>query len=111
MRLFGRIWTVRAAFVLWWFVFTALTKFILLEVWQWSRLTDSPALTVMASMNWSLQLLVPTSRARLVFLISLSTVFCQEEWGRRTSRRRRKRRVSDVSGDNHWNGGLALGGS
>lgn len=39
----------------------------------------SPALTVMASMNWSLQLLVPTSRARLVFFISLSTVFCQEE--------------------------------
>ena len=35
----------------------------------------SPALTVMASMNWSLQLLVPTRRARLVFLISLSTVF------------------------------------
>lgn len=41
-----------------------------------------PALTVMASMNWSLQLLVPTSRARLVFFISLSTVFCQrpEKW-------------------------------
>lgn len=36
-----------------------------------------PALTVMASMNWSLQLLVPTNRARLVFFISLSTVFCQ----------------------------------
>lgn len=32
----------------------------------------------MASMNWSLQLLVPTSRARLVFFMSLSTVFCQK---------------------------------
>lgn len=35
-----------------------------------------PALTVMASMNWSLQEFVPTTSARLVFLISLSTVLC-----------------------------------
>lgn len=32
----------------------------------------------MASMNWSLQLLVPTRRAKFVFFISLSTVFCRE---------------------------------
>lgn len=44
-----------------------------------AALVSLPALTVMASMNWSLQLLVPTSRARLVFLISLSTVFWQTE--------------------------------
>lgn len=36
----------------------------------------SPALTVMASMNWSLQECVPTTKARFVFLISLSTVLC-----------------------------------
>lgn len=47
-----------------------------------------PALTVMASMNWSLQLLVPTSRARLVFFISLSTVFCQRTFGKERSFRR-----------------------
>lgn len=39
--------------------------------------TLSPALTVMASMNWSLQVWVPTTKAIFVFLISLSTVFCQ----------------------------------
>lgn len=33
----------------------------------------------MASINWSLQLLVPTRRAKFVFLISLSTVFYREE--------------------------------
>lgn len=38
------------------------------------RERHSPALTVMASMNCSLQLFVPTTSARLVFLISLSTV-------------------------------------
>lgn len=37
---------------------------------------DSPALTVTALTNCSLQLLLPTTRARLVFLISLSTVLC-----------------------------------
>lgn len=38
-----------------------------------------PALTVMASINWSLQEFVPTTRARLVFLISLSTVLCMTQ--------------------------------
>lgn len=38
--------------------------------------SPSPALTVMASMNWSLQECVPTTKARFVFLISLSTVLC-----------------------------------
>lgn len=37
---------------------------------------DSPALTVTALTNCSLQLLLPTTRARFVFLISLSTVLC-----------------------------------
>lgn len=37
---------------------------------------SSPALTVMASINWSLQECVPTTKARFVFLISLSTVLC-----------------------------------
>lgn len=36
----------------------------------------SPALTVMASKNWSLQECVPTTKARFVFLMSLSTVLC-----------------------------------
>lgn len=36
----------------------------------------SPALTVTALTNCSLQLLLPTTRARFVFLISLSTVLC-----------------------------------
>lgn len=39
-------------------------------------MSPSPALTVMASMNWSLQECVPTTKARFVFLISLSTVLC-----------------------------------
>lgn len=38
------------------------------------REKHSPALTVIASINCSLQLFVPTTRARFVFLISLSTV-------------------------------------
>ena len=37
--------------------------------------SDWPALTVTALTNCSLQLLLPTTRARLVFLMSLSTVF------------------------------------
>lgn len=36
-----------------------------------------PALTVTALTNCSLQLLLPTTSARLVFFISLSTVFCK----------------------------------
>lgn len=39
-------------------------------------ISPSPALTVMASINWSLQECVPTTKARFVFLISLSTVLC-----------------------------------
>lgn len=42
----------------------------------------SPALTVTALTNCSLQLLLPTTSARLVFLISLSTVLCRDEHGR-----------------------------
>lgn len=39
-------------------------------------ISPSPALTVMASKNWSLQECVPTTKARFVFLMSLSTVLC-----------------------------------
>lgn len=39
------------------------------------RQTDRPALTVTALTNCSRQLLLPTTSARLVFFISLSTVF------------------------------------
>lgn len=39
----------------------------------------SPALTVTALTNCSLQLLLPTTSARLVFLINLSTVLCRQE--------------------------------
>jgi len=42
-------------------------------MWQ-HFLSDLPELTVMASTNWSLQLLVPIKRAKLVFFMSLSTV-------------------------------------
>lgn len=54
-------------------------------VWDWLfhlteyRTRHSPALTVIASMNCSLQLLVPTTRARFVFLMSLSTVLWKRQ--------------------------------
>lgn len=41
--------------------------------------TRSPALTVTASTNCSLQECVPITSAKLVFLMSLSTVLCQTE--------------------------------
>lgn len=49
---------------------------------------DSPALTVTALTNCSLQLLLPTTRARFVFLISLSTVLCG-----RAQERQKKREI------------------
>lgn len=46
--------------------------------WDISGCRNSPALTVTALTNCSLQLLLPTTRARFVFLISLSTVLCRD---------------------------------
>lgn len=50
--------------------------------WDISGCRDSPALTVTALTNCSLQLLLPTTRARFVFLISLSTVLCRDTDGK-----------------------------
>lgn len=59
--------------------------------WDISGDLDSPALTVTALTNCSLQLLLPTTRARLVFLISLSTVLC-----RRAQRQQQRRNVDKL---------------
>ena len=50
--------------------------------WDISGCRDSPALTVTALTNCSLQLLLPTTSARFVFLISLSTVLCRDTDGK-----------------------------
>ena len=55
--------------------------------WEVSGCHNSPALTVTALTNCSLQLLLPTTRARLVFLISLSTVLCK--WRQRQRKQMR----------------------
>lgn len=49
-----------------------------------SEVCSSPALTVTASTNCSLQECVPITSAKLVFLMSLSTVLCKSD-GHETS--------------------------
>lgn len=66
----------------------------------------SPALTVTALTNCSLQLLLPTTRARFVFLISLSTVLCgrgnttQKEFNEARAQANKQRKRSCCEGGN-----------